>query len=861
MRKLTLFLLGCAIALSSLPAAQVQAQDAEDDDTLFTLVLLQMVTQKDDPNAMRSLYPLLLTSILGNKDGATDDKSLYYLLLGVGNDASLQQWLPLILNNKKTGTADKLLMMMFMQQSQLNNPGGQASMQSLFPLLLLNADDDRQCSIGTDTCFCDDKSSNLPLYIMMMNGQLSQQNPHNMFLYMMMNKDSCDGKLASDNSRCKCEEPEGTDMLTYMMMFMMNPEPLENNLPPAPPQRSVDVKSVLKQQLLAGLGPEYSWMSQIEDTNTKDLARFQLYQQMGIPPNVMSLMHNNKKETSTDERFALIQWMSQSQGGSMDIETMSLMLGIEDSKQFYIHGMIEQGQVDPMTASLLLASMGSISKDKLKELLIMAATGQIDPQTFATINKPYVPELPQGVYPGQDLFFIHLELLDINTCSLIEPSKRKACGEKQFGAYITAEQCEVHPYCCYNPYFGDDTRVVSTTGEEENVPWCYYNIFFVFHDQYKLRVRKADEFKGPQDCPGLFRYGLNLDPYIYFEAVEKLKGTSGGFKFGLIDGEQHGFVGKDVEKMAKLIHYRNDVGFPGITEFHCRAILGACWDNNAAMYPAQYKIPQCYTELKIHGDTDAGQLNLYDPELFKPEVPEKFRSTPGECDTNYFHISTLYYERRACTYTVDMIKYGSEFSPLNEPTREDCLFRLGCCYEDNAAVVAQYPFMPRCYHRTRSQDVEQKEQKLYDNKVVIDAFSPSYPGNVITPERQGDAVCEKEHITQFVTNLVRKIYGDLSQGVLDAKLNQVWTSTKEVALDLETTANGDDGSWTGYCLYAKTNAYGQIYDLTEAVADATNSETTGLWAVFDIFNKQQLTEDIKEDNVPQELKSLKLDLF
>jgi hypothetical protein len=62
-------------------------------------------------------------------------------------------------------------------------------------------------------------------------------------------------------------------------------------------------------------------------------------------------------------------------------------------------------------------------------------------------------------------------------------------------------------------------------------------------------------------------------------------------------------------------------------------------------------------------------------------------------------------------------------------------------------------------------------------------------------------------------------------------------------------------------LYAKTNAYGQIYDLTEAVADATNSETTGLWAIFDIFNKQQLTEDIKEDNVPQELKSLKLDLF
>jgi hypothetical protein len=109
--------------------------------------------------------------------------------------------------------------------------------------------------------------------------------------------------------------------------------------------------------------------------------------------------------------------------------------------------------------------------------------------------------------------------------------------------------------------------------------------------------------------------------------------------------------------------------------------------------------------------------------------------------------------------------------------------------------------------------------------------------------------------------MVRKIYGDVGQTVLDAKCDQVWTTTKEPALDLESAANGDDGSWTGYCLYAKTNAYGQIYDLTEAVADVTSTDTNGLWAVFDIFNKQQLTEDIKEDNVPQELKSLKLDLF
>merc|ERR1712147_470301 len=161
----------------------------------------------------------------------------------------------------------------------------------------------------------------------------------------------------------------------------------------------------------------------------------------------MSILANGGKEQTTDEKFALIQWMAQ--GSQMSIETMSLMLGIEDAKQFYIHSMIEDGNVDPMTASLLLASPGNTSKEKMKEMLIMAATGQIDPSSFATIAKPYVPQLPAGTYPGQELYFIHLEMMDLNTCALIEPVKRKGCGKN-----FTAEQCEVHPYCCYNPYFG-----------------------------------------------------------------------------------------------------------------------------------------------------------------------------------------------------------------------------------------------------------------------------------------------------------------------------------------------------------------------------------------------------------------------
>merc|ERR1711981_916083 len=292
---------------------------------------------------------------------------------------------------------------------------------------------------------------------------------------MMFDNDNCEG-LDIKGDKCLCDENSeiegGIDAVTYLMMMQMNPV-VKQQLPESPPRRAIDIKDLLKKQLFANLGPEYQWMQNAQSADTSELVKFQLYQQMGIPPNVMSILANGGQQ-STDEKFALIQWMAQ--GSQMSIETMSLMLGIEDAKQFYIHSMIEDGNVDPMTASLLLASQGNTSKDKMKEMLIMAATGQIDPTSFATIARPYVPELPSGTYPGQELYFIHLEMMDLNTCALIEPSKRKACG-KNFGKYVTAEQCEVHPYCCYNPYFGK-------AGEEnvESIPWCYYNIFFVFHD-------------------------------------------------------------------------------------------------------------------------------------------------------------------------------------------------------------------------------------------------------------------------------------------------------------------------------------------------------------------------------------------
>jgi hypothetical protein len=492
---------------------------------------------------------------------------------------------------------------------------------------------------------------------------------------------------------------------------------------------------------------------------------------------------------------------------------MSLMLGIEDSKQFYVHSMIEQGQVDPLTASMLLASLGNTDKEKMKEMLILAATGQVDPNTFATIANPYVPRLPQGIFPGQDLYFIHLELLDLNTCAMIEPEKRKACGSN-FGSYITAEQCEVHPYCCYNPYFGENN---------DKVPWCYYNIFFVFHDQYKLRVREADMFKGPQDCPGLFRYGLKLDPFMYYKAVSDLSLSNAATAFGSVEYEKASALIAN-SKLGKLIHLRKDVGFAGITEFHCRAILGACWDQEAAAYPATYKIPQCYEEQRIEFAAGAS-LNLYDPKLFKPTVPAQFRALQGECDTNYFHISTLYYERRACTYTIDMIKYGAQFNPLNEPTRADCLFRLGCCYEDNEEVMQQYPFMPRCYHRVT---VDSLDRRLNDMVVV----RKSAWGGATYDTR----ICGTE-IDTYVKALPNfaTIIGNFPATVSAA--DAAVTGGNIVATSAET------------CLYVSKQV-------------AASPDHLNFWTYFDIFNRKRvIVEELPKSNIPASLQGMMADLF
>jgi hypothetical protein len=332
---------------------------------------------------------------------------------------------------------------------------------------------------------------------------------------------------------------------------------------------------------------------------------------------------------------------------------------------------------------------------------------------------------------------------------------RMPCQPKLYGGRgpTNAEQCESSPYCCWNPIqITDDQAMELASKPYRDIPWCYYNVFFVYHDTYSVKVarplqvaskfwdskyRKDDvnstpfatqyytyddygnilnggasktldpteeaarveyeekrlksfdrhntAFATPAQCPGLFKYGLKLNPLIYARAMSLKDGA-------IVDGAEN-----NNPAIKELIHERTDCGFPGIPKFQCVAIRGCCWDDNNYQVGSQtpYKIPQCYNK-----------INVVPESIFKiVDAPEDLRPAAGDCNNNFFRLPQLYYEREACNYGMDMYKYdgiAAGLTPLDQPSAEDCMLKLGCCWEDDEEVMNKYQWLPRCYKRQRS---------------------------------------------------------------------------------------------------------------------------------------------------------------
>lgn len=738
------------LSLSSMLLAGAHGLSFGGGSTKETLILWNVLKNGGDIQSQQSMMPLLMSEIFSDDTNVQgDDDIQQMLLMSSFSNPEMQEWLPFILFSEKN-MQDKLIMMQYLKMMEGN---GMSGMSELFPIMLMN--DERFCTIpnaaGTNSvCNCQSSRSDAILKIMLLTGGsfLGNSPQQNMF-FMLFNDDDqcvCTFENSQEVSMCPDSGTEGIDPL--MMYFMMNAIPTQQlQVPQAVPRSgSVDMKSLMISQM-GNLPEEYRYLMNIDKTQRSELMKLQLYQTMGIPPAMIELFSAKAsgQPLTAGDKFNMLRWLFPNQ--ELAPELTAMMIEAEGAKKFYISSLLSTNQVPEITGILLMALSEGADTQQVKDVLIQVASGQLNPEAFSIINKPYVPELPVGIYPGQDLYFIHIHLLGLDTCAMHDLKNRFPCQKNQYGGRgpLNAEQCEISPYCCWNPIQVTDTEVTSLTDgvitKATSIPWCYYNVFFIYHSQYKLKVarpikiefpgfasgifkrvsdtvisRFTDEtrtkfdinlergtitdtlylaanavlnkeeekfntaFAPPAECPGLFRYGLQLDPIMYARSVTNAATGLAG-------------ASTSDKKLSALLNIRDDCGFPGIPKFQCVAIRGCCWDEG--FYNPLYKIPQCYR-----------RIDLIPQSVFKIVAPPaELKPVAGECNTNFFRVPQLYYEREACNYGFDMYKYGGiegDKTPLDTPTANDCIFKLGCCWEDDDEIVKKYDWIPRCYQRQRS---------------------------------------------------------------------------------------------------------------------------------------------------------------
>jgi hypothetical protein len=382
--------------------------------------------------------------------------------------------------------------------------------------------------------------------------------------------------------------------------------------------------------------------------------------QMGLDPTLTHVLLNGGtfSDDADTNRQIMLQYIASS--GAIPQMLLPLLAGADNAREFMLFSMLSAGDLDPVTGLIMLSRMSDdIDSDVVQALLLETMMSGADTSSvLASITDPYVPELPDGIFPGSELSFAHFNALEVSTCALHDLRNRFDCG--YIG--ISAPDCEKAPYCCYSPVFMSDAQVSSSTGgaitAASSIPWCYYNVFFVFPTEFALTVQSIGGFATGLQCPPLFKYGLSLDSTTYALA----QGSSG---------------------LGSLINSRDDCGFPGITEFHCVAIRGCCFDPDAPVLT-----PQCYNP----------RDNV--PSILTQTIPAVFQGVIGHCDMNIYQVPLLYLLRKPCHYTLE--QYAVGFDVLQEPTAEDCLTRLGCCYEFDDAIAAANPKSPRCYAKATS---------------------------------------------------------------------------------------------------------------------------------------------------------------
>ena len=71
--------------------------------------------------------------------------------------------------------------------------------------------------------------------------------------------------------------------------------------------------------------------------------------------------------------------------------------------------LVAGGSIDELTGTLISALMSGEPKDKILDIFFRAARGMLTPEQF----EPDLSVLPKGVYPGQKMYFVHVENLGL----------------------------------------------------------------------------------------------------------------------------------------------------------------------------------------------------------------------------------------------------------------------------------------------------------------------------------------------------------------------------------------------------------------------------------------------------------------
>ncbi|XP_077966752.1 uncharacterized protein LOC120341815 [Styela clava] len=679
MRVITLV---CLFAVSAL-ALPTRKYNSNTDTAICVFSLLSVQKRGGDPtNMLKDISPYL------SREKKLDNNARQLLLIAGGLTSAqaekmLNEILPILAGEGKSPYEQLMAIMFMADRVCADGERCNGDDYTLFPFLTMG--EERGCIAdeikanyrvsSDDKCVCNDQD-NVLLWIALLDeiqeaartgnkSAITQHLPNQLpvILMMLMAETPCDGTIQGTNRRCQCERvTEGNDGI--LMQYMVNAPGGQEILTESakvkvqqysrePTTRAGNANLMQMMMLQGNVNPMYLPFLTGGASSSQKMMQL-LAANMGLDPATTQLLLNGGFNKDGN-KVALINYMANK--GVVSPDAVPFVLGVDKGSTFFLQSMIQSGAIDPVMGNLLLAKQTGASQGEVFELITQLLSGKkTDLKDF---GKPFIPSLPSGIFPGMKLFFQHFERLGINTCSLHDLRNRFNCGYDG----ISAAQCEVLPYCCYNPVFLTDNEVRDMTDDAITsaaaVPWCYYNVFFIYYESFSLSVKRPGEFARPASCLPLFKYGLNIDASIYYSFAKDKSSSS----------------------INSLINMREECGFPGITEFHCVAIRGCCWDAYAS-----YKVPQCF---KPNGaSSDISDLN---------DIPLAYQPKNQTCSVNYYQFPILYYRRIACMPTFDMFTKGRD--PLKIPDKYECLWDLGCCYEENDEVSKKFDYVPRCYKR------------------------------------------------------------------------------------------------------------------------------------------------------------------